>query len=292
MGDAQESEVCSSQWVNAQDDDAHPDCVIHGGWTVWSPDSVCNAQCQTTKTRTCTNPIPVNFKSCDGEASSTTSCTGGNCNTGDSGEVTSPGYPNNHDNNLFDETLIEVSANSMVELTFVDFDVEASRDGNCRFDYVEVLDSDGSRLLKTCGDRLPDQLISSGNSLKVIFKSDHSVTKKGFRATWKKISSTEGGSLKSPNFPGLYPNGAYEVVDLQVSRGYKIQLTFEAFDIEYQSSCGYDYVMVSFGSFSEKYCGGRAPGPIVSSGRTMRVTFFTDGSVQNTGFNAVWTAVI
>ena len=31
----------------------------------------------------------------------------------------------------------KVSANSMVELTFVDFDVEASRDGNCRFDYVE-----------------------------------------------------------------------------------------------------------------------------------------------------------
>ena len=34
-------------------------------------------------------------------------------------------------------SLFKVSANSMVELTFVDFDVEASRDGNCRFDYVE-----------------------------------------------------------------------------------------------------------------------------------------------------------
>ena len=33
----------------------------------------------------------------------------------------------------------KVSANSMVELTFVDFEVEASEDGNCRFDYVESM---------------------------------------------------------------------------------------------------------------------------------------------------------
>ena len=48
---------------------------------------------------------------------------------------------------------------------------------------------------------------------------------------------------------------------------------------------------VSYGSFSEKYCGSTAPAPIVSSGRTMRVQFFTDASVQKTGFSAVWTAV-
>ena len=96
-------------------------------------------------------------------------------------------------------------------------------------------------------------------------------------------------------------------MDLQVSREYKVKLTFEAFDIEYQRDCNYDFVMVSaslsqlrllklilkvsYGTFSEKYCGNTAPAPIISSGRTMRVQFYTDNSVQKTGFNAVWTAV-
>ena len=61
-GNAQASEVCSPQWLVTQDGDDHPQCVVHGGWTLWSPGSVCNRQCETTKTRTCTNPIPINSK--------------------------------------------------------------------------------------------------------------------------------------------------------------------------------------------------------------------------------------
>ena len=37
-------------------------CVIWGGWSTWGPASACNAQCQSTKTRTCSNPAPYNFK--------------------------------------------------------------------------------------------------------------------------------------------------------------------------------------------------------------------------------------
>ena len=40
----------------------NPDCVIWGGWSAWGPSSVCNSQCQSVKTRTCTNPAPYNFK--------------------------------------------------------------------------------------------------------------------------------------------------------------------------------------------------------------------------------------
>ena len=91
--------------------------------------------------------------------------------------------------------------------------------------------------MKICGDSLPDQVISSGNRLKVIFKTDGSVTKKvydswswlsrkvtlfflnlqGFRATWTKISQSLGGNIKSPNFPGLYPNDVNDWVS-QISR--------------------------------------------------------------------------
>ena len=62
VGSAQESEECSPDWLVTQDGDDHPQCVVHGGWTVWSPGSECNTQCETTKTRTCTNPVPINSK--------------------------------------------------------------------------------------------------------------------------------------------------------------------------------------------------------------------------------------
>lgn len=69
--------------------------------------------------------------------------------------------------------------------------------------------------------------------------------------------------------------------------GKKVMLTFESFDLEPHSSCGYDYVLVS----KKKYCGSTKPGPITSSSNKMTVTFHSDSSVNHRGFSAAWKAV-
>ena len=97
-----------------------------------------------------------------------------------------------------------------------------------------VLDSDNTELLKKCGTGLPDKIISKGNTLTVKFKTDYSVGAKvrqrlsqmsscnnnvyfnfkGFRATWKEVTSTGNlaeGAIKSPNFPNDYPNNKDQV---------------------------------------------------------------------------------
>ena len=76
---------------------------------------------------------------------------------------------------------------------------------------------------------------------------------------------------------------------LEVPVGKKVQLTFQSFDIEDHASCIYDYVEVSYGSYSERFCGTSIPGPFTSTGRTLTVRIHTDGTVVGRGFSAVWT---
>ena len=68
-------------------------------------------------------------------------------------------------------------------------------------------------------------------------------------------------------------------------------MVFESFDIEYDSTCAYDWVEVSYGSYSEKFCGRSIPS-FTSTGQTMTVRFQTDNSVVDLGFSAVWTEVL
>ena len=47
----------------------NPDCVLAGGWTAWSDYSSCSAACSRARTRSCSNPTPLNSKQCEGETS-------------------------------------------------------------------------------------------------------------------------------------------------------------------------------------------------------------------------------
>ena len=50
----------------------------------------------------------------------------------------------------------------------------------------------------------------------------------------------------------------------------------------------YDYLEISYGSFSWKYCGDQVPPPIISSGLSMRVKFHSDNIGAKTGFLFKW----
>jgi len=218
-------------------------------------------------------------------------CTGGNCNSAGSGEVKSPGYPNTYGNDLSVSITIEVASGSKIELTFVDIDIED--DAFCGYDYVQVLDTDNTELLKKCGTGLPEKIVSKGNKLTVKFMTDYSVIAKGFRAKWREVTGSvtlgnSEGSIKSPDFPNNYPNNKDKEWDLSAPGGSKIQLTFNSFDLEDDASCSYDYVQISYGTFSKKYCGASKPDPVTSTGNTMNVKFHSDDSVVKKGFSAVW----
>jgi len=73
-------------------------------------------------------------------------------------------------------------------------------------------------------------------------------------------------------------------------------LTFEAFDLEADSSCGYDDVSMYDGTSSsapllKRVCGDSLPTPVQSKTNKMFVQFLTDQDYGRDGFKAVFTFV-
>merc|ERR1712110_903008 len=214
------------------------------------------------------------------DCSSTPSTTGG----GD-GEIKSPNYPNLYPHNLDETWNLEVASGQKIKLTFESFDLESH--SSCVYDYVKI--SFGSDEEKYCGSSKPSPIISSGNTMTVVFHSDYSVNRNGFKATWEAVEIS--GEIQSPNYPAVYPHNLDETWNLEAASGKRVKLTFESFRLESHSTCRYDYLQISFGSQEEKYCGSDVPSPIISSGNTMAITFHSDHTKVKKGFKATWEAV-
>ena len=101
-----------------------------------------------------------------------------------SGEIKSPSYPNRYPPNLNCIWQIQVTAGHQVTATYRDIDIEPS--SRCIKDYVRLQNgaSASSPVLNTyCARALPAQIsyVSSGNTMRVTFKSDSSGNGRGLR---------------------------------------------------------------------------------------------------------------
>ena len=106
------------------------------------------------------------------------------------GTIQSPNYPSNYPSSKICEWVIEFLEGETIELDFVELDLEYN--SACRYDWVEIRDGDksNSSLIgnKLCGNQTPQPIRSNGNQLYVQFRSDGSVTKKGFNIEVKRIN--------------------------------------------------------------------------------------------------------
>jgi len=301
-GNSEKTKACSPTEMSPTE---NPNCVLTGGWSVWSQYSTCSSSCRATRTRTCNNPAPINSKGCDGDASESSTCSGGECPSKSSGTIQSTNYPSKYPNNDDVTFPLEVEAGSRIQLKFTDFDLESHQD--CRFDYVKVVDSDGTtELANLCGAQIPSDIKSSGNKLTVVFHSDLSVNSDGFQARWTKIPGKSSGVIMSPNYPNTYKNSENKIYNLYAPEGSKIELTINELNIEWKDkkngelTCPYDKLTVYDGPIAPnnkkaELCGSSVDKlptkSVVSTGNTMTVVFTSDGSVVFKGFKASWKQV-
>uniref|UniRef100_A0A672HTS6 Cubilin (intrinsic factor-cobalamin receptor) n=1 Tax=Salarias fasciatus TaxID=181472 RepID=A0A672HTS6_SALFA len=221
--------------------------------------------------------------------------------TGSRGTFSSPGYPNKYPGNSECIWYISTSPGTSITLTIHEFDVEFHTD--CNSDVLEVYggpDLSAPVLAKLCSQTLqPMQVSSTGFQITVRFKSDASVSGRGFNASWAEVTGGCGGpvtapsgEIHSPSYPASYPSNVDCSWVISVDSSHRVLLNFTDLDIEIHSNCSWDYVAVHDGPSSSspllaRVCGLSAP-PIVSTQNIIYVRFRSDSSRNHRGFRATF----
>ena len=75
--------------------------------------------------------------------------------------------------------------------------------------FITVYDSDSRVIARSCGTTPPSLIISSSNSLKIVFQSDFARNARGFKASW---TTKNIDSVNSQYYPLPYHNDVNEVI--------------------------------------------------------------------------------
>uniref|UniRef100_A0A452TJA2 Metalloendopeptidase n=1 Tax=Ursus maritimus TaxID=29073 RepID=A0A452TJA2_URSMA len=201
------------------------------------------------------------------------------------GSITSPGWPKEYPPNKNCIWQLVAPTQYRISLQFDFFETE----GNdvCKYDFVEVrsgLTADSKLHGKFCGSEKPEVITSQYNNMRVEFKSDNTVSKKGFKAHFFSGNpdspalspppllpatvplhflavpaarpagsvpsgcdhkvTSTSGTITSPNWPDKYPSKKECTWAISSTPGHRVKLTFVEMDIESQPECAYDHLEV------------------------------------------------
>lgn len=225
------------------------------------------------------------------------------------GRIESPGFPDRpYPPNTFIQWQLRADPGYLVRLEFDTMNLEE----NCKNDFVKIYDSlvaiESRVLEELCGYYSPSEpmtILSSGNVMLVTMATNDKNNYPGFRAHVSQVKrssqgacggplSGEKGSFTSPNFPNYYPPDVVCQWTITVPEGKAVKVTFNKFLLgepgqENSKTCEKDYVDIN----GEKVCGEK---PIKSIAKTsknnkMTITFFSDKSYVDRGFDAVFEAI-
>ena len=110
---------------------------------------------------------------------------------GTNGSISSPEYPLSYPDSVKCTWIIEVPEGYRVRLEFQSFQLETCTIPSvCTCDHVEVRDgrdATGNSLERSCGDKKPSHLRSSGRFMWIEFESDSKTTRNGFHAIFNAL---------------------------------------------------------------------------------------------------------
>lgn len=235
-------------------------------------------------------------------------CKEGGCKheiTAPVGEIFSPNYPDYYPSRKDCVWQFTTTPGHRIKLVFDEFEMEPHQE--CTYDHIALYDgttSEAGFLGRYCGAKVPHPIVAFNNQMFMVFKSDSSVQRKGFRARHTTVC---GGGLKATStVKHMYSHAKYgdqnydnkEDCDwiIQASPGENVHLTFLTFELEDEHDCGYDYVEV-FSGYSDsgptygKFCGNSIPQEMVSINDALLVRFRSDDTINTKGFSAAYVAI-
>ncbi|XP_041065220.1 uncharacterized protein LOC121289661 [Carcharodon carcharias] len=222
------------------------------------------------------------------------------------GSVISPNYPSPYPNDAQCTWYIRGRRNQIIKLEFTYIELEYT--SGCSYDYIAIYDgpTTNSVLLSKFCNGSDEIFISSSSSMTIYFRSDSSVTRRGFAANYSSLPNNDGGScggyldaaygsILSPKYPFPYPNNAQCSWYIRGDRNQIIKLQFTYVELEYTSGCSYDYIAIYDGPTTNsvlllKFCNG-SDEIFTSSSNSMTIYFRSDSSVTRRGFAANYSSL-
>ena len=225
--------------------------------------------------------------------------------------LTSPNYPRNYPDNYNCDWVIRSDPLTRIQITVMRLSMESSR--VCRYDALSVFDG----MYGTQRWNLTDKLCrrsqqsrvytSSGNYMKLNFKTDRSISRGGWRIKVKAICGgyiyDSAGTITSPNYPENYGDNLDCTWRIQTRRGRTFSFYFDALNVTSANTdtCDGDYLMLRNGvsdtsplmlihpgqSQSQqngRLCGSQRPARHNSTSNVMSLRFHSDGSGSASGF--------
>ncbi|XP_064643493.1 cubilin-like [Lineus longissimus] len=216
------------------------------------------------------------------------------------GEITSPNFPDNYPHLRECIWTIVIPEGHQIMLNVTDFQMEEH--SLCKYDFLEIRNGGypSSPLMgQFCGTSIPQTFVSQSNRMFLKFKTDSSDSGKGFKIFYDGRASgcgadltSSSGSFISPNFPLPYGHQAECFWTITVSEGSTVMLLFAEFDLEHGTECRYDYLEIRDrdrnGQVLAKLCSSVIPQPVNSKTNRIWVKFKTDYSSHGRGFHAVY----
>ncbi|XP_054161678.1 deleted in malignant brain tumors 1 protein-like [Oppia nitens] len=122
---------------------------------------------------------------------SQTDCNNVQINSTDAGYISSPNYPNNYLDNLQCTWSITVDKGNQIQLIVEDFSTESLHDQIYIYDNYQ---QQQQKLLANYSGQLiassSSDIKSTSNTMVILFKTDHSQTRSGFKLSFKEIVKT------------------------------------------------------------------------------------------------------
>ncbi|XP_077124414.1 cubilin [Ranitomeya variabilis] len=229
----------------------------------------------------------------------------GGVQSGASGVVASPNFPEEYPALSHCAWLLEAPEGDIITLSFANFNLEYH--SVCRWDSVTLVNgaSAGSPVIgQYCGSTSPGTVQSGSNKLLVIFNAERSMNGGGFYANWTSGSlgcggdiSADSGNIKSPGWPLNFPVNSRCTWNIRTQQSSHFELDFnENFNIpNSRGQCERSFVKVWSGveesdeALLLTACGNTVPSPIISPGNTIKLTFQSQDEPGNgfmTSFNS------
>ncbi|XP_028403901.1 cubilin-like [Dendronephthya gigantea] len=218
--------------------------------------------------------------------------------------IASPIYPKHYLGNMKCSWLIQTEPGSVIRFSVQNIDFQDCKD--CACDYIEIYDGTTDQS-KSSGRWCKNtaELLSSGQNMYIVMKTDTFWSYKGFKATYKAIPESRvcpgsgirvsaSGSIQSPGFPNHYSGGLSCEWTIIANPGYKVYLIASTLNLQDCARCECDKITMYDGNSSN----GKALGDwctsslnVISRERDLHIVFTSNFDFIGGGFHAKYVSI-